>query len=417
MFNQYTAQLRSRDPEQRKAAIRAMARDMHDDPEIVLKLLETVYKKDPDPEVRYAALQAGRYLHKFVPERMKMPERSKLSDFKAAAESSGSASYGESRGYAPQADSPLIEPVPVSDKQIEKGNELKKLAFDANMRGETKKAINLLRQAFKTNPNLMRNGHALSLACTFTGIKDGREAVAAITGGSIKVASNSGAYYDERRIRALRGYKEEGTWLDAGIWIAVLTGVLALGPVLLAMLLLQILLGLATRGGSFDLTYETNALLSVMLFLAVFSVAYLFVQLCFTHVFARYLFKGEGQLPNLIYRIARFQSLVMLAYLVAVAVFFFVLLFMMFFMPRVAIAILGVLGIFGPLIQFAVLLGQVLWTVKIVADVYRNSFGFFKAVASMILGALITSAIAYGLFFLLGQIAGNWFEQLLRRIT
>lgn len=417
MFNQYTTQLKSRDPEQRKAAIRAMARDMHDDPEIVLKLLETVYKQDPDPEVRYAALQAGRYLHKFVPEKMKMPERSKLGDFKAAADAPGGASYGEDRGYDPQPNAPLIEPVQVSEKQVEKGNELKKLAFDANMRGETKKAINLLRQAFKTNPNLMRNGHALSLACTFTGIKDGREAVAAITGGSVRAASGSGAFYDERRIRALKGRKEEGSWLDAGIWMAVLTGVLGIGPLLLAVLLLQILLGLASRGGSFDLTYETNALLAVMLFLAAFSVAYLFVQLCFTHVFARYVFKGEGKLPNLVYRIARFEALFLVGYLIAIAVLFFVLLFMMFLMPRVAIGILEILGTFGPLIQLAVLLGLVLWTVNIVADVYRNSFGFFKAAGSMILGALVTSAIAYGLFFLLGQIAGNWFELLLRRLT
>lgn len=403
MLNRYSAQLRSDDSEVRKAAIKALAREIHDEPQVVLKLLAAIYKQDPDPEVRYVALQAGRYIQKFIPEKVKMPERTKLDDFR-------SATVG---GSAVASIAPNATPAEITPKQREQAEALKKQAFDANMRGETKKAIQLLRRAFLTNPNLQTNGHTASLASTFTGIKDGPAAVAAVLGNTVQV-SNTQSYFNERRIRALRGHKEEGTWVDALIWLASLTGAIGLGPVLIVLVFVQVLVGLSTRGGSADLTLATNAIIPIVLLIAGVAVGYLFVQLCFTHVVARAVFKGQGTLSNLVYRVARFQTLFMIGYIVSIVLLIFVLLFLLFFAPLLVAGIVELLGITAPLLQFGVGLGLFLWTLNIVADVYHPNFGFFKALGSVILGAVVTVAIMWAFFALLGLIAGDFIASLIR---
>lgn len=402
MLNRYSDQLRSGDSEVRKAAIKALAREVHDEPEIVLKLLAAIYKQDPDPEVRYVALQAGRYIQKFIPEKITMPERSKLDDFRSANDGSAAAAIV-----------PNAAPAEITRKQREQAETLKKQAFDANMRGETKKAIQLLRRAFLTNPNLQTNGHAASLASTFTGIKDTPAAVAAVLGNSVQV-TNTQSYFNERRIRALRGHKEEGTWMDALIWLVSLTGAIGLGPVLIVLVFAQVIFGLSTRGGSADLTVATNAIIPIVLLIAGFAVGYLFVQLCFTHVFARAVFKGQGTLPNLVYRIARFQTLFLIGYIVSIVLLIFALLFLVFFAPMLVAGIVELLGITAPLLQFGVGLGLFLWTLNIVADVYHPNFGFFKALGSVLLGAVVAVAILWAFFALLGLIAGDLLASLIR---
>ncbi len=394
MLNRLTVQLESPDPAERKAAIKALAQTTTEDPQRVLRLLALVYQQDPDPDVRYLALQAGRYVKKFIPETVKMPERTRLSDFRDATQ---------------DAAAPARTSLVVSAAAETRAKGLVTEAFNCHMRGENRKAVTQLRAAFKANPNLTANSYATGLATTLTGLP-GPEAVAAILGKS-RVATTQGSSLE--RLRTVgESSRDDAGWARAGMWVGIMTAVLTLVPLVIILLFVELFAALAgvrssSVSGQFVELFTPPFLVSALL-----TVAGLCLQLLFTHGFARLLFKGQGTLPALIHKIVRFYTIYYAATIGIIVLGFIVLLILAIFAPRIAISLAELLDTFGLMLAAAIFLIQVIWTFKLVTDNYLN-FDILRGIASALLGY----GVMIGLLVLSLLAFPNWLEDLFENMV
>jgi tetratricopeptide (TPR) repeat protein len=146
--------LKSRDPEERKKAVRALAQTHTAES---LRYLATIYKKDPDPGVRDLAIKAGRHIKK---------ER-------AAADWIG----GEDMRFSTNEQPAVSSGASAVAQEQAKG--LMDKALDESVKGNYEKAEQYARQAFQLNPDLQYDSYYVGVASDVMGM-EADEAVATL---------------------------------------------------------------------------------------------------------------------------------------------------------------------------------------------------------------------------------------------
>lgn len=148
--------LRSSDPEERKKGIKALARTGERE---ALRYLATIYKEDPDPEVRQLALDGGKHVKRllvqgdWVGEGVKNPTQ----EMKAVKSS-----------------------VPEKDQKLSKKYMDDALEFVVNE--DYERAENLAKKAFALNPDLKHDPYYSGLASEVMGMPT-EEAIATLLAG------------------------------------------------------------------------------------------------------------------------------------------------------------------------------------------------------------------------------------------
>jgi hypothetical protein len=137
--------LRSDDPEERKKGVKALARTGDKE---ALRYLATIYKEDPDAEVRDLALKAGQH----IKQSQTRDEWSGTGDPKATSE------MAIPKAAVPEAD------VKTAKKMMEQ-------ALELGMKEEFEQGEVLVRKAFALNPNLQYDSYFTGIACDILGIE------------------------------------------------------------------------------------------------------------------------------------------------------------------------------------------------------------------------------------------------------
>lgn len=182
MIDNLLNQLNSRDPEQRKKAIKGLAQTKD---RAALKYLAAIVKTESNPEIRDLALKAGRYIQKHAAEETQ-PEQAQgygsyaydEDEAPAAEDRLGSySSYEESSSPYPEEDEgakeeaePLPDQIVVSDADIERAKGFVQSALNWHMKEDNDKAAQYLSRAFRANPKLKYDGYTKGLAATITGM-------------------------------------------------------------------------------------------------------------------------------------------------------------------------------------------------------------------------------------------------------
>jgi hypothetical protein len=137
--------LKSDDAEERKKGIKALARTGDRE---ALRYLATIYKEDPEPDVRDLALKAGQHIKNTGTK----DEWAGTGDFKATAEMA-----------IPKA------AVPEGDVKISK--QMMEQALQLGMGSNFEKAEALVRKAFALNPNLQYESYFRGIATDVMGME------------------------------------------------------------------------------------------------------------------------------------------------------------------------------------------------------------------------------------------------------
>jgi len=139
--------LKSRDPEERKRAVKALAQIPTAES---LRYLATIYKKDPDPTVRELAIKAGQHVKK-------------LQAAGGWMNSAGTDENAVEEEYTPRYE------VSAVDQQQAKG--LMDKALDAVVQGNYERAEGFARKAFNLNPNLQFDSYYAGVAADIMGME------------------------------------------------------------------------------------------------------------------------------------------------------------------------------------------------------------------------------------------------------
>ncbi len=223
MAMNYIGQLKDRNPEKRKEAIKAAARAAD---KKALKTLAVMVEDDPDPEVRELAKRAGVYI------------RQQIGELPMAPRTSGK---GE--------ETPRYN---VTEENVAKGRKLLDAAVTYMMNGESSKAIKPLREALKYNPNLRYDGYFKSVLENATGLS-GEEALAQITDAQITRALSE----RESTLRRQAALSEHLQEISKGAWGGVAFAAFMLFFVALAATFFaSIMLPIAAKG--YTARYEDN---------------------------------------------------------------------------------------------------------------------------------------------------------------
>ena len=147
--------LKSRDPEERKKAVRALAQTQTTES---LRYLATIYKKDPDASVRELAIKAGRHIKKS----------------RAAVDWVGEGDVRFSTNEIPAVSR-------VSNVAQEQAKGLMDKALDESVKGNYEKAEEYVRQAFQLNPDLQFDTYYLGVASDVMGMNEDEVLAALLT--------------------------------------------------------------------------------------------------------------------------------------------------------------------------------------------------------------------------------------------
>jgi HEAT repeat protein len=137
--------LKSDDPEERKKGVKALARTGDRE---ALRYLATIYKEDPEPDVRDLALKAGQHIKNAGTR----DEWSGTGDFKATAEMA-------------------IPKAVIPDSDVKTSKKMMEQALDLAMKEEFEKAEVLVRKAFALNSNLQYESYFTGIASDVMGIE------------------------------------------------------------------------------------------------------------------------------------------------------------------------------------------------------------------------------------------------------
>ena len=147
--------LKSDDPEERKKGIKALARTGDRE---ALRYLATIYKEDPEPDVRDLALKAGQHIKNMGTK----DEWTGTGDFRATAEMA-------------------IPKAAVPEGDVKTSKQMMEQALQLGMGSNFEKAEALVRKAFELNPNLQYESYFRSIASDVMGM-DADAAMEAILG-------------------------------------------------------------------------------------------------------------------------------------------------------------------------------------------------------------------------------------------
>lgn len=294
--------LNSTDPKQRYQAVKEIARAKD---ETMLDTLSRLAANDPDEQVRQVAAKAQQYISSGL-EGVLPPGRTLTKEDQIRAKEY----VDEGLGY--------------------------------QMKGERNKALKALAKAADLNPTLQRDPFFISVLNATTGA-EGEEALAMLRDKAHikKVAVNERQLAREKRLQDHVKDAEKSTWASALIDLAIYTCILIAGTILAVMVLGQSADGVITGYNAAvdayydglesgtpekDLKYpapvdpalwaQAEALraiglptaLLVGLIAGVSSLVSAVIQLVIIHSVARFMFKGTGTMPHLIYKVVSFYN-------------------------------------------------------------------------------------------------------------
>ncbi len=208
MARQHIKQLKSKDPEERKKAIRTVAKAADRN---ALKQLAIMAGDDPDPKLRKLAQQAGVYI------------RQKIGEIPTDKSDNGKP-----------------EKYVIEERDLKQAQRLMQVATTANMQGENARAIMLLAKARDLNPNLLNDGYFISLAEQTTGM-EGQAAVQAL-GEEGVVEKKEAAEADKRRQKEIDAHHKEletRTWRDVFFNIGIASAIAFIGTLLVGFIAVQ----------------------------------------------------------------------------------------------------------------------------------------------------------------------------------
>ncbi|MCU0497096.1 MAG: HEAT repeat domain-containing protein [Anaerolineae bacterium] len=227
MGKEHLKQLNDRDPAKRKAAVKGVARELDRD---ALKKLALMCEDDPDPEIRELARKAGVYIRQQLGE-IKTPE-------------------APDKGKTDKPKPP--PPVKVTADQEQRANQIVNSALTMHLNGNSAKAMKILAEAMKVNPNLRYDSYFISVVQNVTGI-DTDEAFAKLTDkGEFKNAiEREGRQKLQKEIDQHNEKIAKGSWRDVIFDYALFAGLLIIG----AMILLFVTIEMSKR---YLRAYEAN---------------------------------------------------------------------------------------------------------------------------------------------------------------
>jgi hypothetical protein len=368
MIDQWVKQLKSRDAEQRKQAVKALARTQ--DP-AAIEYLTDVMERDSDPEVSDLAFKAIAYIKK-------------KTGYTGDSASSMLGGYG---GDADEDQIPQSQKVQVSQRDMDRAQSLVDQAMNVHTQGDDDQAADYLKKAFKTNPNLKYNSDTIGLAASITGLGS-EDAVRRLTADEAKQA----------KPKAKRGDRDRDTmtWGDALVDLAiyglVITG--SVGAALFALLYLVVIPYVQASGASSVIpsgrtaspldpaqlialmnTEGAKYIVLIALVIGVTSMVVLFIQYVSIHIAATSILGGEGSLVGLIRKMTLFLAAV---YALSIIIIIVGLVFTVT-SPRNVTSI-NTFNILFELVIFVVMSMRI-------GSVY--GFGGFKGCASIFIGSIL----------------------------
>ncbi|MFN8375444.1 MAG: HEAT repeat domain-containing protein [Anaerolineae bacterium] len=385
MIDPYVNQLDSPDAERRKKAVIALGKSGD---RAALPHLARVYKTDPNPEIRELALKAGRYLKRETEAQEIVPAEPQS----LYAEPN----KGEAASFLP----PIVE---VSERDENRAKELVEQALDWHVRGQDKKASDLLAKALAINPKLRRDAYTTSLAATITGM-DGDEAMAMLATSGAPAARKEKPKRDDN---VVDGVKEVG-WGDALIDLALYSLVWAGGLtaiVLFALQGVQFLINASLfSGGSTALPAGTEELLDALpqlqLQLVIASIIFglimgivLLVQTFIMHFSAVSILGGDGNLTTLIHGIVPTYIVTNILWIVIVVGY---AIYVGVSSATASPSQIRDLNELGTNLNGIYQLGVGVWIAHLIGKVYR--FGIFKGCAAEIISGILFIVLIFAFF-------------------
>jgi hypothetical protein len=236
MANATLKQLKHTDPDQRIAAIKAVAKAKDRDALITLARMS---KDDRSAEVRDLAQKAGAYILK---------ETGGLREHATPPKKGASAKSSAAPPPMPLDDKGKPKRIPVSEQQERQGQKLMDDAFTFNVNGDPSKAMKSLMRALLTNPNLRDEAYFVSLAETITG-EQGEAAIQKLHDRH-EHESATKRVHESKLQKAVDQHREETEktgWADVLFDVALLGMLLCVAVVVLGMLLAQNATGYVDR--------------------------------------------------------------------------------------------------------------------------------------------------------------------------
>lgn len=370
-------------PEDRKRGIKLLVKSEH--PE-AMRYLSAIYKNDPDAEVRDLAVKGGRYLRK------KADEAKWTGGGLPANRDEDKDDDEDHDDEKPKRDD---GPVEVSKVAEQRAQGYVDQAMNLHIQGKDDKALEALRKAFESNPNLRNDSYTTSLAGSLMGDMNANDAVDEIMAMDPRK--------EKRKRKNDDGTEaEELTWQTAAIDLAIYWVVTA-GITIVTLLILVALMqtGLseieaqaAASGQPLGPTEEAIidfirnwgmvGAIGLGLVSSLLSVVVLLIQYVFFHVSATAILGGVGSFTELVHRVTNLMTAFTVFYVLLTAAVFYVA----FAMPEETAAVV-VSGL--SFVMFAASLGYLIWYISIIGNVY--DFGFLKGCGTIIIGSILLGAV------------------------
>lgn len=381
-------QLQHADAQQRKAAIKSLARAKDRN---ALRKLALLSGDDPDPEVRQLARRAGIYIRQEIGDLPKPAPEQQSNDNKGGK----------------------ADKIEVDEKNQQRAQKALEAAMTALTREERAGMIKHLRKALSYDPNLRTDAYFQSLCETATG-EQAAKAIEMITDDTL-YATISEKESQEKTEQALSEHYEKVAvvnWSGVAFDLSVFFLITLLGTILTTFILLQSAQGFMSRydaaveawinnevdedGEPVELPVveagfqEFSELMSSVslsrvfvngLFAAFSAVISLMISCVAIHMMSKMLFKGEGKFPYLLHRWANLFS----TRTVAIYLLLFVGISVIFSLGGgfIVFIVLGLVGIIALLTFFK--------SISIIAEAYH--FGWVKGFVAFVVGMVLVGIL------------------------
>lgn len=226
MSKEHLRQLKDKDPNQRKAAIKALARAKE---KAAIVPLAKMSGDDPDPEVRDLAGKAGRYI---LEQTGGMAEMERKAAAKQGADAPAAPPPPDKKGGHPR--------FAVSEEDKHKALRMLDEAMNDQMRGERGKGMRVLSKALSVDPNLRYDPYFTSLAESFTGLPPD-EAVSMLDNKELQHTANE-SVLKARKNEAIEAHMAEiskATWRDVAFDLAIYLAIVIVGVVIVHFVAIQ----------------------------------------------------------------------------------------------------------------------------------------------------------------------------------
>lgn len=375
--NIISQQLRHTDPKKRFQAVKEAARSKDYS---LLDLLKDMAASDPDEQVRRVAAKAQAYI----------------------------ANGGEEAALPPAEENVR----PLSQRGTDEEERAKtyiNTALSCHLNGQRSKAIKAMGKALQVSPSIRADAYFVSVLEDVTGL-EGQAAFDTLHDEAhIKqVRVNEKQLEREKRRGSHMTEVEKITWVSAFMDLSIYTLITVIGTALFLVIIGQSADGVFTgyqnamneyyageRAAMPERDFELEMLAQPyrelgithgLIFGLVGGIGGLLsmvVQLGVTHVAARHLFKGDGSLPYLIYRVVSLYN----TRLPVIFLLMYVFIALSFSpdMGAIPLLVLGIISLINLSLSFSV--------ISRVGEAYN--FGFLRGCLSIILGGIILSVLAF----------------------